>query len=50
LILCFSASWLGRKLGPQTLRTLNHLAALFIFGFGLWQLATLALRRFSSTP
>ncbi|ATC65303.1 lysine transporter LysE [Nibricoccus aquaticus] len=42
LILCLCAGWLGRKLGPQTLRTLNHLAAALILGFGLWQLADLA--------
>jgi threonine/homoserine/homoserine lactone efflux protein len=42
LILCFCANWLGRKLGPQNLRTLNHLAAVLILGFGLWQLIDLA--------
>lgn len=42
LILCSGASRLGRSLSPQALRTLNHIVALLILGFGLFQLTDLA--------
>jgi threonine/homoserine/homoserine lactone efflux protein len=38
LALVLSANWLGRKLGPNTLRAINRLAGIFIVLFGVWQL------------
>ena len=44
LLVSTCAHWVGRKLSPLMQRRLNHLAALLLFAFGLYQLTDLALR------